>query len=40
MPGRDTDERTFTVARVLEGGRVELVGLTGEHVQTEFETAR
>jgi hypothetical protein len=37
MPGRDTAERTFTVARVVASGRVELKGLTGEHAETEFE---
>ncbi len=40
MPGRAAGERTFTVARVLAGGRVELVGLTGQHALTEFEPAR
>lgn len=37
MPGREPDERTFTVARVLENGRVELTGLVGQHAMTEFE---
>ena len=37
MPGRERDQRTFTVARVLAGGRVELIGLTGQHTMTEFE---
>ncbi|HEX8843502.1 MAG TPA: hypothetical protein VF791_02610 [Pyrinomonadaceae bacterium] len=37
MPGRDAVERTFTVARVLSSGRVELMGLGGEHTETEFE---
>ena len=37
MPGREPDERTFTVARVLENGRVELAGLVGQHSMTEFE---
>jgi hypothetical protein len=40
MPGHDTDERTFTVARVGRSGRVELSGLSGEHTRTEFESAR
>jgi hypothetical protein len=37
MPGRDSIERTFTVARVLASGRVELKGLAGQHAMTEFE---
>ncbi len=37
MPGREPTERTFTVARVLAGGRVELSGLSGQHTETEFE---
>ena len=37
MPGRRGAERTFTVARVLAGRRVELVGLSGQHAETEFE---
>ena len=37
MPGRRGTERTFTVARVVAGGRVELVGLSGQHAKTEFE---
>ena len=37
MPGRGPGERTFTVARVLRGGRVELAGLAGEHAEAEFE---
>ncbi len=37
MPGRPPAERTFTVARVLASGRVELVGMGGEHALAEFE---
>ncbi len=37
MPGRERDQRTFTVARVLTNGRVELSGLLGQHTMTEFE---
>jgi len=37
MPGREALERTFTVGRVLANGRVELVGLGGQHAMTEFE---
>lgn len=40
MPGRDAEDRTFTVARVLESGRVELNGMVGQHTRTEFESAR
>ena len=38
MPGRDPGERTFTVARIVASGRVELAGLVGEHAETEFES--
>ena len=38
MPGRAPAERTFTVARVVASGRVELTGLAGEHAETEFES--
>jgi hypothetical protein len=37
MPGRETFERTFEVARVLANGRVELMNLQGQHAVTEFE---
>jgi hypothetical protein len=37
MPGREPSERTYTVARVLANGRVELAGLGGQHALTEFE---
>jgi hypothetical protein len=37
MPGRETEERTFEVQRVLSSGRVELANLQGEHTLTEFE---
>jgi hypothetical protein len=40
MPGRESDRRTFTVARVLSNGRVELSGLLGQHAEAEFESAR
>jgi hypothetical protein len=39
MPGRSASERTYTVARVLTSGRVELAGLGGQHTLTEFEAA-
>ena len=39
MPGRDATERTFTVKRVLGNGRVEFIGLDGEHSRTEFQPA-
>ena len=38
MPGRDATERTFTVARMLASGRVELVNLGGQHGEPEFES--
>ena len=37
MPGRETDQRTFEVTRVLTSGRIELENLHGEHALTEFE---
>ena len=37
MPGRESNERTFEVTRVLTNGRVELMNLTGQHAITEFE---
>lgn len=37
MPGRETAERTFEIARVLSSGRIELMNLLGEHALTEFE---
>jgi hypothetical protein len=38
MPGRETDQRTFEVTRVLTSGRIELANLQGEHALTEFES--
>jgi hypothetical protein len=40
MPGKEPDERTYTVARVLTNGRVELKDLGGQHTLTEFEAVR
>ena len=40
MPGRERAERTFQVARVLASGRVELIGMAGQHTETEFEASR
>lgn len=37
MPGRERDQRTFIVARVMPSGRVELQGLIGQHSEMEFE---
>ena len=37
MPGRETNERTYEVARVLTSGRIELANLQGQHAVTEFE---
>ena len=40
MPGRDPLKRTFTVESVLANGRVELIGLAGQHAESEFEAPR
>ncbi|MGI8653763.1 MAG: hypothetical protein ACR2LC_00935 [Pyrinomonadaceae bacterium] len=40
MPGRESGERTFTVARVHASGRVELIEIFGQHAETEFEPVR
>lgn len=40
MPGRNRSERTFRVAQILASGRVRLEDFTGEHSETEFESAR
>lgn len=40
MPGREALERTFIVASVLANGRVELIGMAGQHARREFEAAR
>jgi hypothetical protein len=37
MPGRETEERTFEVERVLASGRIELANFKGEHNLTEFQ---
>jgi hypothetical protein len=39
-PGRDSSERTFTVAELLPNGRVLLEGVAGEHTEKEFEPLR
>jgi hypothetical protein len=39
-PGRDASERTFRVAELLINGRVLLVGISGEHTESEFERIR
>ncbi len=38
MPGRERDERTFRVKKLLPSGRVLLDGVDGEHAAREFET--
>ena len=38
MPGKSREERTYTIERVLANGRVILVGVEGEHRESEFET--
>ena len=37
MPGRDRDQRTFSVKELLPSGRVSLHGVDGEHAEKEFE---
>ncbi len=37
MPGRDRNQRTFTVKELLSSGRVSLHGVEGEHAEKEFE---
>ncbi len=37
MPGRDRDQRTFSVKELLSSGRVSLNGVDGEHAEKEFE---
>lgn len=37
MPGKNREERTFRVEKVLENERVTLRGVTGEHRQSSFE---
>jgi hypothetical protein len=40
MPGRESALRTYTVARVLPNGRVELSGMFGQHGEAEFEAVQ
>ena len=37
MPGRNREERTFSVKEFLSSGRVSLQGVDGEHAEKEFE---
>ena len=37
MPGRDRNERTFFVKKLLPSGRVSLRDVDGEHAEKEFE---
>lgn len=37
MPGRDRQDRTYTVKELLSSGRVSLHGVDGEHAEKEFE---
>jgi hypothetical protein len=39
-PGRDAAERTFKVSELLSNRRVLLVGVLGEHTESEFEPVR
>jgi hypothetical protein len=38
MPGKNREERTFQVEKVLANGRVILYGFEGEHRETSFES--
>lgn len=38
MPGREREERTFRVKKLLPSGRVLLHGRDGEHTEKEFES--
>ncbi|MDQ3754860.1 MAG: hypothetical protein M3371_09030 [Acidobacteriota bacterium] len=40
MPGRDRQERTFRVLKLLPSNRVLLNGVAGEHTEQEFEPVR
>ena len=40
MPGRDREQRTARVKKVLPSGRVLLFEIEGEHAEKEFETIR
>lgn len=37
MPGREREDRTFRIKRVLHNGRVELHNFPGEYRETAFE---
>ena len=37
MPGKNREERTFRVEKVLSNGRITLHGFEGEHRETSFE---
>ena len=40
MPGREREERTFRVTKLLPSGRVLLDGVAGEHAEKEFNPIR
>jgi len=40
MPGRDREQRTAKVKKLLPSGRVLLQEIEGEHAQSEFEAGR
>jgi hypothetical protein len=40
MPGKTSEDRTFTIKEVLANGRVTLHDFAGEHRETEFEPVR
>lgn len=40
MPGKNRQERTFKIEKVLPNGRVVLYNFAGEHRESEFEPVR
>lgn len=40
MPGKNREQRTFKIEKVLSNGRVILEDFSGEHRESEFESVR
>lgn len=40
MPGKNREQRTFKIEKVLSNGRVVLEDFSGEHRESEFESVR